>query len=226
MTFDLRALIFDLDGVIADTNRAHYRSWAAVAQEERIPFSEARFEHMKGIYRWDALHTFLHGRAYSQGDADRIMARKNAHYADSLAQMSPADALPGVVALLDEAQAAGLRLGLASSSLNARNVLRQLQLTERFAVINDGASVQRHKPAPDVFLQTAAQLGVTPDQAIVFEDSRAGVAAGLAGGFRVVGVAADPASQPTVLVPSLSGVTLAWLRATFAALAPAQPSEA
>jgi beta-phosphoglucomutase len=217
MAFDLRALIFDLDGVIADTNPAHYHSWAAVAQEERIAFSPARFEHMKGVYRWDALHYFLHGRPYTKGEADRIMARKNAHYAESLAQMSPADALPGAVELIDEARAAGLKLGLASSSMNARNVLRQLRLTDRFDVLNDGASVERHKPSPDVFLQTAAQLGITPDQAIIFEDSLAGVAAALAGGFRVVGVAADPASRPTVLVPSLKGITLEWLRNAFTA---------
>lgn len=215
MAFDLRALIFDLDGVIADTNPSHYHSWAAVAHEENIPFSPARFEHMKGVYRWDALHYFLHGRPHSKEDADRIMARKNAHYHELLLQMSPADALPGAVELIDEAQAAGLKLGLASSSMNARNVLRQLQLTDRFHVLNDGASVERHKPAPDVFLQTAEQLGVTPDEAIIFEDSLAGVAAALAGGFRVVGVAADPASKPTVLVPSLSGITLAWLHTAF-----------
>jgi kojibiose phosphorylase len=215
MAFDLRALIFDLDGVIADTNPSHYRSWAAVALEENIPFSPARFEHMKGVYRWDALHYFLHGRPYTKGEADRIMTRKNAHYAQSLAQMTPADALPGAVELIDEARAAGLKLGLASSSMNARNVLRQLQLTDHFDVLNDGASVERHKPAPDVFLQTASQLGVSPDKAIIFEDSLAGVAAALAGGFRVVGVAADPASKPTLLVPSLAGVTLDLLRAAF-----------
>jgi beta-phosphoglucomutase len=213
MTIDLRALIFDLDGVIADTNRPHCASWERLAQEERIPFSQDTYERMKGLVRRDCLNIFLGGQAIEAAVAEDYLDRKNTYFLELLDQFTPADAAPGVRDLIGEARAAGLKIGLGSSSQNAKRVLKQLALYDQFDAIGDGTTVNRHKPAPDIFLWTAERLGVSPTQAIVFEDSRAGVAAAAAGGFRVVGIGDGQVVDADLIVPSLAGIELRTIMA-------------
>jgi HAD superfamily hydrolase (TIGR01509 family) len=117
-----------------------------------------------------------------------MMARKNATYVASLASLRPEDALPGARALVDGARARGLCTAIASSSRNARTVLAALGMVESFDAIADGASVERAKPAPDLFLHAAALLDVAPGACVVLEDARSGVDAALAAGMRAVGV--------------------------------------
>ena len=184
----MKALIFDLDGVVADTTGAHYRSWKRLADEEKIPFDENRYEALLGRTREDSLGLLLAGHAVSDSQRIALLARKQAYFALELAKMGPGDALPGVVPLLDEGHSAGLKLALASSSRNARAVLQQLGLADRFEVIADGNSVEKAKPAPDIFIWTASMLHIDPLDCIVIEDSAAGITAALAAGCRVVSV--------------------------------------
>lgn len=208
-----RALIFDLDGVIADTIPLHYQSWLLLAQDLGIPFTPEDNELMLGLPRRECLAIFLRGQAVDEETAQDLMNRKNRYFLGLLENLTPADAAPGVAALIAEARAEGLKIGLGSSSQNARRVLEKLALLSRFDVVGDGLTVARTKPAPDIYLWAAARLGIDPPEAVVFEDSAAGVQAGLEGGFRVVGI-----GQPRIVggahlvVPSLAGITLAALR--------------
>jgi beta-phosphoglucomutase len=213
MTIDLRALIFDLDGVIADTNTPHYLSWERLSQEEGLPFNRAAYQHMMGLPRRACLNVFLNHRPVSEEVAQDYLHRKNIYFLELLEQFEPADIAPGVRELIDEARAACLKIGLGSSSQNAKLVLKKLDLFDRFDVIGDGVSVTRHKPLPDIFLWTAERLGVSPQQAVVFEDSRAGVEAALAGGFWVVGIGDQQVTNANLIVPSLAGVRVDDLRA-------------
>jgi beta-phosphoglucomutase len=214
MTIDLRALIFDLDGVIADTNAPHYASWERLSQEESIPFSKDVYNRMMGLPRRQCLTVFLGDYSVDEETAQAFLGRKNRYFLDLLDQFTPADTDPGVRELIEEARAAGLKVGLGSSSQNAKRVLKQLGLYDLFEVIGDGTTVSRHKPNPDIFLWAAEGLGIAPQQAIVFEDSTAGVEAGRAGGFWVVGIGQPGGlvDDAHLIVASLEGIGLSDLQ--------------
>lgn len=180
--------IFDMDGVIADTVEPHYRSWERLAREEGHPFSREANEALLGRTREEALDLWLAGSPCPPERRADLLRRKNAYFLEALARLGPDDLLPGVGELLHEARVRGVRLGLASSSRNARRVCDGLGVTALFGAFADGTSVVNPKPAPDVFLWVAGRLGLHPARCIVFEDAEAGVRAARAGGFRVVGL--------------------------------------
>jgi HAD superfamily hydrolase (TIGR01509 family) len=129
-----------------------------------------------------------------------------------LDEVSPDDLLPGVQRLLDELRAAGLKTAIGSASKNAGTVLARLGVADQFDAVSDGYSVTAHKPAPDLFLHAAAQLGVEPRDAVVLEDAAAGVEAAIAGGFHTIGVGPpDRVGEAEVVVDGFADVTLADL---------------
>jgi beta-phosphoglucomutase len=188
MSTQPRAVIFDLDGVITDTAEFHYRGWQRLADEEGIPFDRDANEALRGLSRRESLEAMLGDHEVPEERLQRMMDRKNGYYVDSLADMSPDDALPGAVELVEDARRRGLAVAIGSSSKNALLVLDKLGLTERFDAIADGNSVERAKPAPDLFLEAARMLGVDPAASIVIEDAASGVDAALAAGMIAVGV--------------------------------------
>lgn len=205
----MSALIFDMDGVVANTEPAHHRSWRMLADEEGVPFDHATALALRGRTREQSLELLLAGRVLPEAERSDWLARKQRMFLADLAAMGRDDVLPGVLPLLAEARAAGVPCAIASSSRNARGVIERLGLTGHFAVIADGASVARPKPAPDVFLHAAALLGMPPDRCVVIEDSRAGVDAGVAGGFAVLSVGEHPLAAHHVR--TLEGMALADL---------------
>lgn len=217
----LRALIFDLDGVIADTISLHYESWVRLGQDFNIPFTPEDYEPMLGLPRRACLELFLKGRPVSEDLAQTMMARKNAYFHELLDALTPNDAAPGVADLIREGRAAGLKIALGSSSQNARLVLAKVGLLDFFDVIGDGLTVARTKPAPDIYLWVADRLHLTPQQGVVFEDSGAGVQAARAGGFWVVGIGpARVVGGAHAVLPSLEGVTLVRLHELLAQAKP------
>jgi beta-phosphoglucomutase len=204
----IRALIFDLDGVIADTLSLHYVSWQRLADEESIPFTLHDYQAMLGLTRRGALDVLLNGRSITPEQAEDWLGRKNRYYLEQLSRLTAEDAAPGVSALIQAAHTAGLKIGLGSSSQNAHNVLKQLDLIRYFHAVGDAHTVQRHKPAPDIYLWVAGQLNVSPAEAIIFEDSDVGVQAARAGGFRVVGLGGERVAEADIVLPSLAGITL------------------
>jgi beta-phosphoglucomutase len=188
MATDFRALIFDLDGVITDTAEFHFLAWSQLAQEEGIPFTRADNEALRGVSRRESLNRMLKGRTIDEATALAWMERKNNYYLAHLETITPEYRLPGVMTLLEDARQAGMRLGIASASRNARLVLDKLDLLNAFDAIGDGYSVVNPKPAPDLFIWVAGRLAVNPQQAIVFEDAEAGIEAARHGGFWTVGI--------------------------------------
>ena len=206
---EIRALIFDVDGVLADTIDIHYRAWKRLTDEAGISFTREDNDALRGISRREGVQHLMRGRPLDEATVERWMTRKSVLFLEAMTQMSSADRLPGVTELIDEARAAGLRLGVASSSRNARPVLEQIGLIDAFEAFVDALCIPRTKPAPDLFVWAAGRLGVCPAQALIFEDSQAGIEAGRVGGFWTVGIG-DPhvVGAAHVVVPTLSGVTL------------------
>lgn len=184
----LRAIIFDLDGVLTDTAEHHYRAWQQLADAAGIPFDRQANEALRGLSRRASLQAMLGSRDVPEEQREAMMERKNRAYVASLQDMSPADLLPGALALLDDAQRRGLLIAIGSSSKNAGLVLDKLGIRERFDAIADGNTVERAKPAPDLFLAAAELLGVPPQGCAVVEDAASGVDAALAAGMVAVGV--------------------------------------
>jgi beta-phosphoglucomutase len=205
----IKAFIFDLDGVITDTAEYHFRAWKRMADEDGLPFTREDNEALRGVSRRDSLLLILKGQPRSEAEMQALMARKNGYYLDFIKEISPRDLLPGARELLEELRAAGYKVGLGSASKNAREVLDRLGITALFDSVSDGFSVERQKPAPDLFLHGAALLGLPPAECVVVEDAEAGIAAALAGGFYAIGLGPrERVGAAHAVFPSLKGVKL------------------
>jgi len=208
----IKGFIFDLDGVLTDTAEYHYRGWKRLADELGIPFTRKDNEALRGIPRRESLLMILKGRKYSEEQIQEMMERKNRYYLEFIRQITPRGLLPGARELLEEIHAAGLKSALGSASKNAPEVIQRLGITDLLDVISHGESVERQKPAPDLFLHAAAQLGLEPAECVVVEDAASGIEAARAGGFRSVGLGSmERVGQADLILPSLKGVHLADL---------------
>ena len=208
----IRAFIFDLDGVITDTAEYHYRGWKRLADEEGIPFTREENEHLRGVPRRESLMLIIKGREYPEEKILEMMERKNNYYLAFIKEITPCDLLPGAKELLEEIRAAGMKNALGSASKNAPDVIQRLGIRDLFDAVSDGHSVERQKPAPDLFLHAAEQLGLSSAECVVVEDAAAGIEAALAGGFRTIGLGPkERVGKADVILPSLDGVKLATL---------------
>ncbi len=208
-TKPVRGFIFDLDGVLTDTAEYHYRAWQRLADEEGMPFTREANEALRGVARRDSLRLILKDRIYPEEKMVEMMERKNRYYLEWIEQISPRDLLPGALELLVEIRSAGLKTALGSASRNAYAVVERLGIATWFDAIADGGSVERQKPAPDLFIHAAALLGLTPDVYVVVEDAAAGIEAAKAGGFRTVGLGpSSRVGRADAVFPSLASVHL------------------
>ncbi len=211
----VRAVIFDLDGVITDTASVHFGAWKELFDTQLRAWAEANgtpFEaftrddylaYVDGKPRYDGVRSFLRSRGVdlpegtSDDPPDRqtvrgLGNRKNDLFLRVLDEQG-VQVYPTSVELLGRLRDAGVATGCVSSSKSCRFVLDRVGLLPQFDAIVDGNdAVDRQlagKPAPDTFVACAGDLGVEPGAAIVVEDAISGVAAGAAGGFaHVVGV--------------------------------------
>ncbi|MBK9749227.1 MAG: beta-phosphoglucomutase [Chloroflexi bacterium] len=213
MTLDIRAFLFDLDGVITDTAEFHYLSWKRLCEEEGIPFTREDNDQLRGVSRRESLNRILKGRAIDEATAQAWMDRKQGYYLQYLDTITPDMALPGVRDLLLEAKSLGIKRAVASASKNAKPALEKLELIDLFDAIGDGYSVVHTKPAPDLFIWTAGRLDITPTQGIVFEDAEAGIDAALKGGFWTIGLGSADVSRAHVRLPNLAGARVGDLLA-------------
>ena len=186
----IKGCIFDLDGVIVDTAKYHFRAWQSICDELDIPFTAEDNEKLKGISRVKSLEMLL-SLGNKELDADqkvKYLSKKNKRYLSFIEKMDEKEILPGVENLMKELKQNGIKLGLGSASKNARKILSVLNLDNYFDVIVDGTDVTKSKPDPEIFIKGAQQLNVAPHQCIVFEDSIAGIEAAANGGFISVGI--------------------------------------
>lgn len=215
----IQAVIFDLDGVLTDTSEFHYLSWQRLADEEGIPFDRKANEALRGVSRRDSLLYVLKGRSVPEEQLQAMMARKNSYYLELIRAITPNHLLPGVPELLDELEAAGVKIALGSASKNAREVVERLGILHRLAAIADGLSVTRSKPAPDVFLHAARQLNLPPNNCVVVEDATSGIEAALRAGMWAIGLGpAERVGAAHLILPDLQGAHWTDWLAQFADL--------
>jgi beta-phosphoglucomutase len=205
------AILFDLDGVLADSATAHYAGWKRLADELGIAFTEQDNEALKGVDRMGSLRHILAlgGRSVTEAEMLGMAARKNGYYLEAVARMTPADLLPGALELVGLAKRRGLRCGVASASRNAPLLLDRLGVAALFDVIADAGAVAHPKPAPDIFLACADTLRIDPARCIGVEDAAAGVTAIKAAGMYAIGVG-DPAilAEADLVYPTTATIDL------------------
>ena len=185
---EIRALVFDFDGLILDTELPIYRAWYAVFERHGArPLTIEEWADEIGTVRGLDLHGLLVERATRPVDFDEADLWRRSHRDLLLAEQQ---ARPGVEEWLAEADAAGIEVAIASSS-EAEWVLPLLErigLHARFEhVVNAGGSL-RPKPDPDVYVEACRRLGVDPAHALAIEDSPHGITAAKAAGLRCVAV--------------------------------------
>lgn len=187
---DIKAFIFDLDGVIVDTAKYHYLAWKRLAEELRFFFSEADNERLKGVSRMQSLDILLEvgGLDFNETKRLELATKKNNWYVDYIMKMTPDEILPGVIPFLKATKQKGLKTALGSASKNAPVILERVNLLSYFDLIIDGNEVGKAKPDPEVFLKAAERLGLNPAECLVFEDAEAGIEAALNANMKVVGV--------------------------------------
>ncbi|RDD80620.1 beta-phosphoglucomutase [Dyella tabacisoli] len=207
LTQPLQAVIFDLDGVIADTAVAHDAAWRQLAAEIGVPFDDSLGERLKGVDRMGSLALLLERSQHAYSDAEKtaLAERKNTYYKARIADMGPQDLLPGARAAIESARRAGLKIGLASASRNAPMLLQRLGITELFDYVVDASRIVHSKPDPEIFLAAASGLGIAPSACLGVEDAAAGIASLRAAGMTAVGVGLHEAlADADVLLPSVA----------------------
>ncbi|WP_343672215.1 beta-phosphoglucomutase [Chitinophaga sp.] len=209
------ACIFDLDGVIVDTAKYHYKAWKRLANELGFDFTEEQNELLKGLSRTRSLEIILEiGGVQKSAEEQAILAaRKNEWYVDMIRHMQPDEVLPGARAFLESLRKAGVKTALGSASKNAGTILERVGLAALFDVVVDGNSVTASKPDPEVFLKGADSLHADPAYCVVFEDAVAGVQAAKAGGMKAVGIGAvNVLGNADMIVSGLGDMSLQRLK--------------
>ena len=210
-----KAVLFDLDGVITDTAEYHYLAWKALAEELGIEGVNRSFnEQLKGVSRDDSLQKILDlGQlTVSSEEFAELADRKNRNYVDMIQKVSPRDIYPGILELLRALREKGIKIALASASKNGLFLLKQMDIEDYFDAVADPAKIAVSKPAPDIFLAAAEQVGVPISACIGIEDAQAGIQAIQAAGALPVGVGkAEDLGASIDLVPDTSHLTLTYL---------------
>ena len=186
--------IFDLDGVIVDTAKYHFKAWQSLAKNLQYNFTEQDNEQFKGVSRVRSLELLLEMAQYkaTQKEKEQWLIDKNTHYLALISHMNNSEILPGITEILKTLKAQQIPVALGSASKNAQPILEKVGLLSYFDVLVDGNEVTMAKPNPEVFLTAAKGLGVAPEDCVVFEDAQAGVAAAKAAKMTCVGIG-DPA---------------------------------
>ena len=208
---NIKACIFDLDGVIVDTAVYHYKAWKRLANELGFDFTEEDNEKLKGVSRVESLELILGwgGVTKTAAEKEELAKRKNDWYVEMISHMTPAEILPGAKEFLEACRAAGLKTALGSASKNSTTILNNIQLTDLFDAIIDGNHVSKSKPDPEVFLKGAEAVGVAPANCVVFEDAIAGVQAAINGGMKSVGIGSpDVLTKADMVVSGLDKMTI------------------
>jgi len=208
---EIEAVIWDMDGVLADTAPYHFRAWQEIFGKRGVKFTREDFKHGFGI-RNDAIIRRTLGEEIAQEKIEAIAREKEATFRRMIGQnIKP---LPGALKLLKALNESGVKMALASSTPieNIRLITGNLGIANCFQAIVTGHEVTEGKPSPQVFLLAAQRLGVEPRNCIVIEDAVAGVAAAKRAGMYCVAIATTHSrqslKQADLIVDTLEAVSI------------------
>jgi beta-phosphoglucomutase family hydrolase len=219
----LEAVLWDLDGVIADTGEYHYRAWQYVFREKGVTFSKEDFMRHFG-QRHDTIIRFALGDGLSTEEFEAVTEKKQREYRRIVAENIKA--LPGAIELIRSLNENNIKTAIASSAPmeNIKIIIKGLKIEDCFQAIASGLEVDEGKPSPQIFLLAADKLGVEPGNCVVMEDAIAGVAAAKTAGMKCLAVTnshpVDRLEKADVIVDSLEKVGINELVKIFNSSAP------
>ena len=182
----LKAVIFDVDGTLLDTERIYMRAWKDAAAELGYEITDELLRKTRAINVKDAARIFETeiGNGFSYEKTRTIRVR----IAEEIIKRESPILKPGVTELLTFLKEKGIRLSVASSThlKGIKEHLSESGILEPFEVVVGGDMVTRGKPNPDIFLKAAELLGLAPEECIVVEDSPAGIRAAFSAGMKAV----------------------------------------
>lgn len=193
MNREIKAIIFDLDGVLCFTDKYHYQAWKVLADELGIYFDEKINDRLRGVSRMASLEIILEksDKLYTQEEKVCFTEKKNALYRELLRNMSPVDVTEEVRSTLSELKRRGYLLAIGSSSKNTQFITKQVDVASYFDAVADGNDITKSKPDPEVFLAAASKLGVEPEKCAVVEDADAGIRAAKAANMTAFALGGD-----------------------------------
>ena len=215
---EIKACLFDLDGVVVDTARYHYLAWKKIADDLGFSFSEHDNERLKGVSRMESLDILLEiGKIkVDLKTKEELAATKNSLYVSYIQKMTPDEILPGVIRFLDELHNSGMLIALGSASKNAMSILDKINISQKFDAIIDGNKVSKAKPDPEVFLKGAIELGIDPQYCLVFEDAQAGIDAARNGGMHIIGIGQpENLTNAEFVIPGFETMNMDQLRSWY-----------
>lgn len=214
MAKEYKGYIFDLDGVLVDTAKYHFKAWKRLADEMNIRFNEDDNERLKGVSRMASLDIILElgNKTLSEEEKVSLATRKNEWYVEFISKMDASEILPGALEFLKMLKENGYKCALGSASKNAGLILERTGLKDYFDTVVDGTHVSKAKPDPEVFTLGADNMGLSYTDCVVFEDSVAGLQASKAAGMVAVGIGeASVLTDADMVVKDLSEFNLNML---------------
>ncbi len=214
----LEAVLWDLDGVIADTAEYHYLAWRDVFRERGVEYTMAEFMPFFGR-RHDTIIKAVLGDKLTPQEIDDITDRKQQDYRRRVAENIKA--LPGAIDLIKSLHRHGVKSAIASSAVpeNIELILGGLGIEDCFQAIVYGTEVKEGKPSPEIFLLAAKRLKARAGNCVVIEDAIAGVAAAKSAGMKCVAVTnshpREKLKDADLVVKSLKKVTISVLKGLF-----------
>lgn len=193
---DIKAVIFDLDGVITHTSNFHAVGWKSTALAENIDLTDEEIRDLRGIGRDESLEIILR-KKYIQNYIDKLKQngefveladKKNLIYLKCVESLSPDNIIPGAEKFIAELKKHGIKTAIASGSKNTPLILEKLGLSGTFDAVVHGGEITKSKPDPEVFLTAAERLNIPPGNCLVIEDAASGISAAKAAGMKTVGV--------------------------------------
>jgi beta-phosphoglucomutase family hydrolase len=209
------ALIFDMDGVIVDSNPLHREAWAAFNRRYGLETTDAMLERMYGRRNDQIVRDFF-GEDLPAGEVAARGAAKEELYRELLASRIEEVLVPGLRPFLDRYRGAPLAVASNAEPENVAFVLDRAGLRGYFRVVVDGHQAIHPKPHPEIYLRAAALLAAAPANCIVLEDSHTGIAAARSAGMRVIGLSTTHVNLPDTDIMAdnfLNGSLSSWLTA-------------
>lgn len=215
---ELKACIFDLDGVIVDTATYHYKAWKRLANELGFDLTEEQNEQLKGVSRMKSLDILLDigNMELSEKEKADQAEKKNQWYRSYIKEMKPDDIFPGTLPLMEQLKTAGIKIAIGSASKNARTIIDQIRIEPYLDSIVDGNKITKAKPDPEIFRLAAQELQEDPKDCVVFEDAQSGVQAANNAGMVSIGIGVpDVLNEANHVIAGLHEINLNKLKKLF-----------
>lgn len=186
----IKAVLFDLDGVLVETDKLHYKAWKWLCDQRGWKFDPEVNHMLRGVPRLRSLEIILkHNHILlSNEEIESLAEIKNTYYVKMIDCLTPNNLLPGVLSFLSKLKQRKIKMCLCSSSKNAITILDKLGIGQFFEAIVTGDDIQRAKPDPEIFQIGSQRLHVSPSQCVVFEDAISGIEAAKAAKMTCIGI--------------------------------------